>query len=103
MKPLLAHLASVSVLAAILLLAPALPVHAQADSANTASASRRTQNSAPENESSKSLPTRKQTAAAPHHKKKKTSFVHKMRDKALAKVQKLFGSKQALKEDLKQE
>jgi hypothetical protein len=52
-------------------------------------------------EASASAPSGSETGkAATHHrvanaqpKKKKSNFMHKMRDKAMAKVQKLFGSK----------
>jgi dienelactone hydrolase len=110
MKPVRAHFVSASFLAAALILAPAVPVFAQADSATTTSAPKETQNSASASESTKSIPSHKhagttnhQKNAAEHQKKKKPSFAHKMRDKALAKMQKFFGSKQGPKEDSKQE
>ena len=41
-------------------------------------------------------------AAQSETKKKKTSFMHKMRDKAMDKVQKLFGKKLESKPEAKQ-
>ena len=95
----------------MLILAPAVPVLAQASSATTQSVPKEPQSSTSVDESAKSVPTHKhagaanhqKNAAAAHKKKKKPSFAHKMRDKALAKMQKLFGSKLAPKEDSKQE
>jgi hypothetical protein len=110
MKPVRAHFVSASFLAATLILAPAVPVFAQAADLTTASAPKDSSTSA--GESTKSIPShrhagtashQKNGSAAAHQKKKKPSFANKMRDKALAKMQKLFGSKLGSKEDSKQE
>jgi hypothetical protein len=88
------RIASIGLVAALLIAAPALPAQAQANSLEVPSSSGAT---APAGERAT---TGENGKAAKHHKaahsepkKKKTSFVHKMRDKAMEKVQKLFGSK----------
>ena len=77
---------------AILVLAQSSLVLAQTKPASTLSATGETTGAPPGGETDKrdSQATAKQAA---HHKKKKSSFMHKMRDKAMEKVQKLFGSK----------
>ncbi len=84
--------------------APALPAQAQANSLEVPPSSGAT---APAGETAT---TGENGKAAKHHKaahsepkKKKTSFVHKMRDKAMEKVQKLFGSKLEPKQEPKPE
>jgi|SRR5271154_5725371 len=94
------RVASISLLA-LLILAPAPRAHAQANTAVVPSAGG----------ASASTPSGGETGNAPAHhqaahtqpKKKKSSFMHKMRDKAMAKVQKLFGSKQESKQVPKQQ
>src|SRR5208282_635839 len=88
------RIASIGLAAALLMAAPAHPAQAQANSLEVPSSSGAT---APSREAAT---TGENVKAAKHHKaahseptKKKTSFVHKMRDKAMEKVQKLFGSK----------
>jgi hypothetical protein len=87
------RIASIGLVAALLMAAPALPAQAQANSLEVPPSSGAT---APAGETAT---TGENGKAAKHHKathsepkKKKTSFVHKMRDKAMEKVQKLFGS-----------
>jgi hypothetical protein len=88
------RIASIGLVAALLMAAPALPAQAQANSLEVPSSSGAT---AP---ASETATTAENGKGAKHHKaahseskKKKTSFMHKMRDKAMDKVQKLFGSK----------
>jgi len=80
---------------AILVAASSFSVQAQTNSAVIPSASGATTSAPPGGETSK--PAANQAA---HHKKKKSSFMHKMRDKAhnmrdkaMEKVQKMFGPK----------
>jgi hypothetical protein len=95
------RVASISLAAALLILAPTPLVHAQPNTAVVPSAGG----------ASASAPSGGETGkAATHHqaghaqpKKKKSSFMHKMRDKAMAKVQKLFGPKQESKQIPKQQ
>jgi hypothetical protein len=96
-------IASISFAAALLMLAPTLPAQAQANSVVVPSA-----NSESETQSAPSgAETAKPAAAATgkpaahkaaHIKKKKSSFMHKMRDKVVLQVQKLLGSKQEPKQ-----
>src|SRR5271167_4068983 len=88
------RIASIGLVAALLMAAPTHPAQAQANSLEVPSSSGAT---AP---ASETATTGENGEAEKHHKaahsepkKKKTSFVHKMRDKAMEKVQKLFGSK----------
>jgi hypothetical protein len=95
------RVASISLVAALLILSPAPQAHAQANSEVVPSASG----------ASASAPSGGETgkAAAHHHgahaqpKKKKSSFMNKMRDKAMDKVQKLFGPKPESKQVSKQQ
>ena len=95
------RVATISLVAAFLIFAQAPRAHAQANSEVVPSASG----------ASASAPSGGQTGkAAAHHqaahaqpKKKKSSFMHKMRDKAMARVQKLFGPKQESKQVPKQQ
>ena len=98
------RIASIGLVAALLMAAPALPAQAQANSLEVPSSSGAT---APAGETAT---TGENGKAAKHHKaahsepkKKKTSLVHKMRDKAMEKVQKLFGSKLEPKQEPKPE
>jgi hypothetical protein len=98
------RIASIGLVAALLMAAPALPAQAQANSLEVPPSSGAT---APAGETAT---TGENGKAAKHHKathsepkKKKTSFVHKMRDKAMEKVQKLFGSKLEPKQEPKPE
>jgi len=98
------RIASIGLVAALLMAAPAHPAQAQANSLEVPSSSGAT---APANEKAT---TGENGKAANHHKaaqsepkKKKNSFMHKMRDKAMAKVQKLFGSKLEPKQEPKPE
>jgi hypothetical protein len=88
------HIASIGMVVALLMAVPAHPAQAQENSLEVPSSSSAT---AP---ASEKATTGESGNAANHHKaaqsepkKKKNSFMHKMRDKAMAKVQKLFGSK----------
>ena len=98
------RIASIALVAALLMMAPAHPAQAQANSLEVPSSSGAT---APAGETAT---TGENGKAAKHHKaahsepkKKKTSFMHKMRDKAMEKVQKLFGSKPEPKQQPKPE
>jgi len=89
------RIASIGLVAALLMAAPARPAQAQVNSLEVPSSS-----SAAEPRAGESATTSENGKPAKHHhaaqsepKKKKNSFMHKMRDKAMAKVQKLFGSK----------
>ena len=97
------RIAPVCLVAALLILAPALPVRAQTNSTSVPPSNSVTTNSRRADETGNTAEIGKSSAHrgvhnAAHPKKKKTSFMHKMRDKAMAKVQKLFGSKQAPKQ-----
>ena len=97
------RIAPVCLVAALLILAPALTARAQSNSTSVPASSSVTTNSRPAGETGNTAEIGKRSAQhaahnAAHPKKKKTSFMHKMRDKAMAKVQKLFGSKQAPKQ-----
>jgi hypothetical protein len=94
------RVASISLVAALLILAPAPRAHAQANSEVVPSVGG----------AGSSAPSGGETGKAAHHqaahaqpKKKKSSFMHKMRDKAMAKVQKLFGPKPESKQIPKQQ
>ena len=99
------RIASIGLVAALLMAAPALPAQAQPNSLEVPSSSGA---AVPAGETATTAENGK---AAKHHKaaahsdpkKKKTSFVHKMRDKAMDKVQKLFGSKLEPKQESKPE
>ena len=98
------RIASIGLVAALSMAASALPAQAQANSLEVPSSSGAT---APAGETAT---TGENGKAAKHHKaahsepkKKKTSLVHKMRDKAMEKVQKLFGSKLEPKQEPKPE
>jgi hypothetical protein len=94
------HLASLVLVAAWLIVAPPRQARAQANSAVAPSSSGATVN-APSGDD-RGEPADNGNAATHHkaahsqaqHKKKKTSFMNKMRDKWMDKVQKLFGRKQ---------
>jgi spermidine/putrescine-binding protein len=89
------RIASIGLVAALLMVvAPTHPAQAQTNSLEVPSSSGAT---AP---ASEKATTGENGKAAKHRqpdhsesRKKKNSFMHKMRDKAMAKVQKLFGSK----------
>ncbi len=99
------RIASIGLVAALLMAAPALPAQAQPNSLEVPSSSGA---AVPAGETATTAENGK---AAKHHKaaahsdpkKKKTSFVHKMRDKAMEKFQKLFGSKLQPKQEPKPE
>jgi hypothetical protein len=88
------RVASIGLAAALLIAAPALPAQAQANSLEVPSSNGA---AAPAGETATTgengKPAKHHKAAHSEPKKKKTSFIHKMRDKAMDKVQKLFGSK----------
>ena len=92
----LVHVRTVSILsvAALLMLAPAVPGQAQKNSLVVPSSSGATDSAPSMGDAVKPAKTGKSAARAGHPKKKKTSFAHKMRDKAMEKFQKLFGSKE---------
>ena len=89
------RIASTSLAVALLVLAPAIPARAQSNTTVVPSSNGAGANAPSAEETGKQAETGKPSAHnAAHPKKKKTSFMHKMRDKAMLKVQKLFGSKQ---------
>jgi len=95
------RVASISLAAAWLILAHAPRTYAQANTAVVPSAG---------GASASAQSGAKTGKATTHHqvdhgqpKKKKSNFMHKMRDKAMAKVQKLFGPKQESKQASKQQ
>jgi hypothetical protein len=97
-------IASIGLVAALLIASPALPAQAQANSLEVPSSNGA---AAPAGETATTVENGK---AAKHHKaahsepkKKRTSFMNKMRDKAMDKVQKLFGSKLEPKQQPKPE
>jgi hypothetical protein len=85
------RVASISLAAALLILTPAPQTYAQANTAVVPSAGGASA-SAPSAGGTGKAATHHQVAQA-QPKKKKSNFMHKMRDKAMAKVQKLFGPK----------
>ena len=85
------RIASILIAAALLMLAPALPAQAQANSVAAPSALGAGP-SAPSGETAQTHQPAGNKVA--HHKKKKPSFMHKMRGKATQQIHKLFGSKQ---------
>ncbi len=89
------RIASIWVAAALLMLALALPARAQANSAAAPSALGAVP-SAPSGETGTAAQTHKPAGSkvVAHHKKKRPSFMHKMRGKATRQIHKLFGSKQ---------
>jgi hypothetical protein len=87
---------SISLVAALLILAPAPPAHAQANSEVVPSAAGASASAPSGGETIN--PAAHHKAAHSQPKKKKPSFMHKMRDKAMEKVQKLFGPKQESKQ-----
>jgi hypothetical protein len=90
------RIASIWVAAALLMLAVALPAQAQTNSVATPSARGATPSAPSVGEAGTPAMTRKPAAnKAAHLKKKKSSFVHRMRDKAVQQFQKLLGSKKA--------
>ena len=94
-------IASISFAAALLMLARTLPAQAQANSVVVPSANGETQSAPSGAETAKpaAAATGKPAAhKAAHIKKKKSSFMHKMRDKVVLQVQKLLGSKQEPKQ-----
>jgi hypothetical protein len=95
------RVASISLVAALLILSSAPRTHAQANSEVVPSASGASA-SAPSGGATGKAATHHQ-AAHSQPRKKKSSFMHKMRDKAMAKVQKLFGPKQETKQVPKQQ
>ncbi len=97
---LMKRIALILLAAALLMPAPTLPAQAQTNSVVVPSASGVTQ-SAPSGDDTGTPPEagKPATHKAAHHKKKKTSFMRKMRDKATQKVQKLLGSKTEPKQE----
>ena len=95
------RVASISLLAALLIIFPAPLTHAQANSEDVPSASGASASAPSGGETGKAAAHHQAAHAQP--KKKKSSFMHKMRDKAMAKVQKLFGPKQESKQVPKQQ
>ncbi|MGO9801356.1 MAG: hypothetical protein ACLPQ0_18025 [Candidatus Binatus sp.] len=90
-------IASISLAAALLMLAPTLSAQAQPNSTVIPSANGATQSTPPggaTNQPAVAKTGKPAAHKAAHPKKKKTSFMHKMRDKAEQQVQKLLGSKQ---------
>lgn len=89
------RIASLWLAAALLMLASALPVQAETNSVVAPSSSGATQSAPSRGETGQTAETEKPAAHNTAHvkKKKKPSFMNKMRDKAMQKVQKLFGSK----------
>jgi hypothetical protein len=99
-------IASIGLALALLMIAPARQAHAQSNSAVAPSSSGSASKAPSGDEASKPAETGNETA---HHKaahfqpkKKKTSFVHKMRDKAMAKMQKFFGKREEPQSSAKQ-
>jgi hypothetical protein len=90
----LIRIVSAGILAAMLMLAPVRPAHAQATSggATTANASSGAEASHPTETGSTST-HHKGAHTHPQAKKKKPSFMHRMRDKAMGKFQKYFSKK----------
>ena len=92
------RIASIGLAAALLMIAPAPQAHAQSSTAVTPSSNGSASKAPSSDEADKPAEagTEKVHHKAAHSqpKKKKTSFVHKMRDKAMAKMQKFFGKKQ---------
>src|ERR1700723_1335208 len=89
------RVASISLVAAWLILAPAPRAYAQANTAVVPSAGGASASAPSGGGTGKSANHHKVAQAQP--KKKKSNFMHKMRDKAMSKVQKLFGPKQESK------
>jgi hypothetical protein len=96
---------SVGALVTLLMVAPARPARAQANSTEIPSASGATAN-APSggetgqpNETGGTATHHKGAHAHPQAKKKKPSFFHKMRDKAMDKFQKYLAKKQEPKQE----
>jgi hypothetical protein len=95
------RVASISLVAAWLILAPAPRTYAQANTAVVPSAGGASATAPSGGETGKAATHHQDAHAQP--KKKKSNFMHKMRDKAMAKVQKLFGPKQDSKQAPKQQ
>jgi hypothetical protein len=91
------RVACVTLVAGLLMMASAPRAHAQANSVEVPSTTGAAASAATGGETGKPAETGKAAkhhkAAHAHPKKKKTSFMNKMRDKAMEKVQKLFGPK----------
>ncbi len=101
------RIGSIGLVVATLMLAPAGPARSQGNStvipsSGGAAASAYSGDEADKAAEAGNEPTAHHKAARSHPKKKKTSFMHKMRDKAMEKVQKLFGKKQESKPEAKQ-
>jgi hypothetical protein len=89
------RIASMSLAAALLMLSPALPVRAESNTTVVPSSNGATANAPSAGEPGKQSESGKPSGhKAAHPRKKKTSFMQKMRDKGMLKLQKLFGSKQ---------
>jgi len=91
------------------MLAPVRPAHSEGNSTVIPSSSGAAASAHSGDEADKPAEPGNALAQSAHHKaahsqpkKKKTSFMHKMRDKAVEKVQKLFGKKQESKPETKQ-
>jgi hypothetical protein len=96
------RVASISLLAGLLILAPAPRAHAQANSEVVPSVGGASASAPSGGETGKTAGGHHQ-AGHDQPKKKKSSFMHKMRDKAMVKVQKLFGPKPESKQVPKQQ
>jgi hypothetical protein len=99
------RIASVGIVVTLLMLAPDRPARAQANSAEIPSASGAAAN-APSggetgqpNETGNTATHHKGAHAHPQAKRKKPSFFHKMRDKAMDKFQKYLAKKQEPKQE----
>jgi len=94
-----AHIASVLLVAALLLaLAPARSAHAQANSTEIPSSNGPTANAPGGGETGQPAEAANETTHHKHAhaegKKKKPSFIHRMRDKAMDKLQKFLARRQ---------
>jgi len=87
---------AVSIAAALLVLAPTLSAELPANSVSSPSASGGAESAPPAAETAK--PAAPKAANAKKNKKKKSSFINKIRDKAAQQVQKLLDSKQEPKQ-----
>jgi hypothetical protein len=100
---------SIGLVVATLMLAPARPAHSQGNSTVIPSSSGAASSAHSGDEADQAAEPGSASAQSAHHKaahsqpkKKKNSFMHKMRDKAMEKVQKLFGKKQESTPEAKQ-
>jgi hypothetical protein len=103
------RIGSIGLVVAVLMLAPARPAHSQGNSTVIPSSSGAAASAHSSDEANKPAETGNAPTQGAHHKaahsqpkKKKRSFMHKMRDKAMEKVQRLFGKKQESKPEAKE-